>query len=111
MGGEGQYELGNPALMSWKGKVKEGMAVDRPEARQMGRDSRWHLAVKVMATGRPRGQTKSTVSGTRPSHRLSLLKNRMWRMMDGIDEMPNLVVRGQTVMIPNDGFSGCADQY
>ncbi len=41
----------------------------------------------------------------------SLLRDCMWKIMDGINEMPDWVVRGRTVMIPKDGFIGRADQY
>ena len=51
------------------------------------------------------------VSGTRHSHRLTPSEKLMWRIMDGIDKMPDWVVRDRRVMIPKDGFSRRADQY
>ena len=33
----------------------------------------------------------------------------MWRVMDGDDEMPKWLIRGRTVLIPKEGFSGRAD--
>ncbi len=36
----------------------------------------------------------------------SLLKQKMWCIMDGEEEMPKLMVRGRTVLIPKEGFTG-----
>ena len=101
----GQYDLGHPALEHWKVKMN-GMG-DRTETPQVSRDSRWKAAVKGMACWKAPGPDKI--------HRFwhkafpqtnSLLKNCIWEIIDGSDEMPDWVVRGRTVMIPKDGFSG-----
>ena len=106
----GQYDLGHPALEHWKAKVN-GMG-DRTETPQVSRDSRWKAAVKGMACWKALGLDKIHGFWHKAFPQTnSLLKNCIWEIIDGSGEMPDWVVRGRTVMIPKDGFSGRAEQY
>ena len=78
----------------------------------MDRDSRWRLAGKGLASWKVPGPDKIYGFWLKAFPKTNdLLKQKMWRVMDGDDEIPKWLIRGRNVLIPKEGFSGRADQY
>ncbi len=76
------------------------------------RDDRWSLAAKSMSSWKAPGPDKIYAFWLKAFPKTNtLLKQKMWGIMDGVDEMPKWLIRGRTVLIPKEGFSGRADQY
>lgn len=70
-------------------------------------------------TGRKRGSGRWELEGSRArlpggilvDEAANILRERVWRMMDGESDIPEWFVRGRTVLIPKEGFVGRPEQY
>ena len=105
---KGHDDPEHPALESWRQKLREERKGDRlTDDLPMERDSRWCLAVKGMASWKAPGPDKIHWFWLKAFPEMnSLLKQKMWCIMDGEEEVPKWMVRGRTVLIPKEGFSG-----
>ena len=98
-------------MAGWSERVRR-LGASEPEDMSESRDTGWSYAVKKMPGWKAPGPDKIHGWWHRAFPRMnSLLRDKMWDVMDGLEPMPEWMVRGKTVLIPKEGCSGKADQF
>ena len=110
-GVRGRHEAEHEAVARWSERVRR-LGTGEPENMSESRDASWSYAAKRMPGWKAPGP--DTIHGW--WHRAfpkmnSLLRDKMWEVMDERVSMPDWMVRGKTVLIPKEGCTGKADQY
>ena len=109
---KGSYEADHEAMKEWKRNARKVSAEAKTDDILEDRDARWGQAVRKMPGCKAPGPDK--IHGW--WHKVfpktnSLLMHKMWEIMDETEKMPQWMVRGKTVKIPNEGCVGKAEQF
>ena len=110
-GVRGRHEAEHEEVARWIERVRR-LGTSEPENMSESRDASWSYAAKRMPGWKAPGPDKIHGWWHRAFPKMnSLLRDKMWEVMDERVSMPDWMVRGKTVLIPKEGCTGKADQY
>ena len=98
---KGQYNSTHPALLEWKQETRAQAKANPGDEDPIHREVAWGKVLKKQAGWRAPGPDCISAFWLRAfPDVVSLIKEQLWKLMDGASELPHCVVRGKTVMLP-----------
>ena len=110
-GQEGRYRSNHPTLIAWKADSRKRTR-GRGDGDALDRDVAWGRAVRKQPNWKAPGPDRICAYWYKAFPRLTeLLRDCLWRLVEGDDQIPAWFVEGRTVLIPKSDCEGKPEQF